>query len=108
MLVTRKEIKIKAAEIRHWFDTRCDYTRPDHRVALKRAALMIWKRQTWDEQEANDTKYENGKGFSGRDADFGGRIVIWQGVITERMGRAAQKMLRKYSRQIAEITLGIP
>ena len=108
MAPTPKEIKAKAKEIRAWFDSKCDYTLPEHRVALKRAAVMLWRRQTWDEQERNDTKYHNAKGYNGRDADFGGRIVLWQGLITERMAKAAQRMLRKYSRQIAEITLGIP
>jgi hypothetical protein len=61
--ITRKQIKIKAEEIRRWFDTQCDFTRPDHRIALKRAAIMIWHRQTWDEQERNDTLYNNGRGI---------------------------------------------
>jgi len=38
--------------------------------AIERALLVLLDRQTFDEQQAGDTKYHNGVGFSGVDAEF--------------------------------------
>jgi hypothetical protein len=102
---TRKEIREKAKEIRQWFDETCDINNPHHRAALKRAAQMIFSRQTPDEQDSGDTRWLNGRGFNGRDGDFGKRIATWRGDITLRMANGAKKMLRKYAGQIAEMKL---
>lgn len=105
---TRKEIKTKADEIREWFRQKCDVTNPTHRAAIKRSAEMIFSRQTFVEQESESTRDLNGRGFNGRDADFGSRIAKWRGDITEKMANGGRKMMMKYARQLAEIKLGIP
>lgn len=38
--------------------------------AIERALLVLLDRQTFDEQQAGDTKYHNGVGFTGVDAEF--------------------------------------
>lgn len=105
---TRQEIKAKADEIRTWFRETCDVSNPQHRAAIQRAAQMIFSRQTYAEQESETTKDLNGRGFNGRDADFGSRIAKWRGDMTERMAGGGRKMMAKYARQLAEIKLGIP
>lgn len=94
----------KRDEIRAWFDA-CDPSQTQIRDALKRAAKMIWQRQTLAEQDAEATTDENGIGYGAYDAKFAGRIVHWNGMLTEKMALAARKMLRKYARQLAEIAL---
>lgn len=103
---TVNPLKLKEQEIRAWFRT-CDPNNPEHRAALKRAAQMIFARQTAAEQAAEETHDLNGVGFSGRDANFGSRIAKWQGEITVRMAIGARSMLSHYARQLAEIKLGI-
>jgi hypothetical protein len=100
----RNPVNVKRDEIREWFDT-CDPNTTRTRDALKRAAKMIWQRQTHAEQDAGQTIDDNGIGFNGYDADFASRIVKWKGTLTVKMAFAARKMLRKYARQLAEITL---
>jgi hypothetical protein len=103
---TRQEIKAKATEIRQWFREQCDVKNQKHRAALQRAAIMLYHRQTMQEQDTGNTIDRNGVGFNGCDADFGTRIAKWgRGIITERMAFGARKMLTKYSRQLAEIAL---
>ncbi|QXN72707.1 hypothetical protein RCZAHN_98 [Rhodobacter phage RcZahn] len=38
--------------------------------AVERALLVLLERQTFDEVQAHDTKYQNGIGFTGADAEF--------------------------------------
>ncbi len=98
-------LKLKEQEIRAWFIQTCNPANPEHRMALKRAAKMLYSRQTPDEQSSEQTRWRNGVGFNGRDSDFGSRIANWSGDLTERMAGGAKQMLRKYARQLAEITL---
>ncbi|KKL52401.1 hypothetical protein LCGC14_2285850 [marine sediment metagenome] len=90
--------------IRQWF-ANCDPKDTQVRDALKRAAKMIWERQTVAEQDAAVTTDDNGIGYNGYDAQFASRIINWKGTLTERMALGARKMLRKYARQLAEIAL---
>ena len=39
-------------------------------IALERALVHLYNRQTEDERESETTKYPNGKGFNGQDAMF--------------------------------------
>lgn len=90
--------------IRTWFDT-CDPNQTQVRDALKRAAKILWCRQTLAEQDATTTTDHNGVGYNRMDADFASRIINWHGTLTERMAWAARKMLRKYAKQLAEMAL---
>lgn len=91
-------------EIRAWFDS-CDPTTTQTKDALKRAAKMIWQRQTHAEQESATTTDHNNIGYGRYDAKFAFRIVHWNGTLTNQLAMAARKMLRKYARQLAEIKL---
>lgn len=91
-------------KIREWFDN-CNPSDTQVRDALKRAAKLIWNRQTDAEKIAEQTHDHNGVGYGAFDVDFATRIVNWNGTITERMASSARKMLRKYARQLAEIAL---
>lgn len=91
-------------KIRAWFDN-CNPGDTQVRDALKRAAKMIWARQTDAEKIAEQTRDHNGVGYGAFDVEFGTRIANYNGMITERMARGARKMLRKYARQLAEIAL---
>lgn len=91
-------------EIREWF-ANCDPVTTQTRDNLKRAAKLIWERQTFAEQDSETTTDDNGIGYNGFDAKFASRIVHWKGTLTVKMAMAARKMLRKYARQLAEIAL---
>lgn len=94
----------KRDEIRAWFDN-CDPAKTQVRDALKRAAKMIWQRQTIAEQDAEETQDHNGVGYGAYDAKFAARLVSWKGMFTERLAFRARKMLKKYARQLAEIAV---
>ncbi len=101
---TKSPINAKCDEIRTWFDA-CDPTKTQVKDALKRAAKMIWEYQTFAEQESASTTDHNGVGYNGYDANFAARIVNWNGTLTTKLAMAARKMLRKYAKQLAGITL---
>jgi hypothetical protein len=102
--MAKKPINQRRDEIRAWFDN-CDPAQTQVRDNLKRAAKLIWQRQTLAEQDSATTIDHNGIGYNGRDADFASRIVHWNGTLTERMALSARKMLRKYALQLADIAL---
>lgn len=97
-------IKQRTDKIRAWFD-RCDVTTTQTHDALKRAAITIFSYQTPEEQAGNHTHDLNGVGFSRYDADFGRRISLWDGTITDQMARGAKTMLRRYAKQLASHAL---
>lgn len=106
-IITQKNknpINQKREEIQKWFDN-CDPKTTQTRDALKRAAKLIWDYQTIEEKENGNTIDHNGVGYGAFDAKFAQRIVYWNGMFTEKLAFAARKMLKKYARQLAEITL---
>jgi hypothetical protein len=46
-------------------------------VAVERAILAIYRRQTLDEQSSSETKHRNGIGFSGAHAPLGTYYAKW-------------------------------
>lgn len=108
------EIKEKAKAIREWF-TRCDIARPDHQKALHRAVLIVYSRQTSDEQTSESTRHRNNRGFNGTDARFGTFLAksildIQSGIsqyqsLSPKMYAGILRMIPKYSAQIAEATI---
>lgn len=104
MARTKSLLNQRCDIIRDWFDN-CDPTKTQTRDRLKKAANLIWQRQTLDEQEAGETRDHNGIGYGAFDVKFADRIVHWDGTITVKMAMAACKMLRKYSLQFADIAL---
>lgn len=88
-------------------------------AALEKAILTINARQTPDERGALVTKYENGRGWNARDAQFGGSLAEWiergmaprsEGGFGKKLGTCltpnqrggALRMVRKYWRQLLE------
>ena len=104
---TKEQIDAKQQEIKDWWKT-CDPHNPYHRQALLRAARQLFARQTGREQESHKTRNRNGRGFNSYDAEFGSRLAKHPGDMDIQMATGAMKILRKYSRQLAEIKLGIP
>ena len=100
----KSELNQKADEIRAWFDS-CDPTTTRVKDGLKRAAKLIWANQTLAEQDAQETHDRNGVGYGAYDTQFAARIVQWNGMLTDKMAMGARKMLRKYAKQLAGITL---
>ncbi len=94
----------KRDELRAWFDA-CDPTKTQVKDARKRSAKLIWERQTAAEQDSQETHDDNGIGYGAYDAKFAARIVKWNGMLTDKMAMAARKLLRKYAKQLADITL---
>ncbi len=101
----KSPLNVKRDEIRKWFDDHCDINIHAHRAAIKRAAEMIFRRQTPDEQDTGETRWDNGVGFGAFDSDFGSRIAKWDGDITLKMAKGAKSMMKKYALQLAQIAL---
>jgi hypothetical protein len=73
--------------------------------AVERAMVVIFNRQTSDEQSAGHTSHHNGKGFSAFDAGSGSYYAKW--VLSGRSltGKHlvnARKMSLRYVRQLVE------
>jgi hypothetical protein len=91
----------------------CDWT-PDavaalldrNDLAVERAVVAIFNRQTSDEQESESTKHDNGRGISAFHAGLGSYYARWiqsgrhlTGPHLER----ARKMMHRYVGQLAEV-----
>lgn len=85
--------------------------------AVWRGLEVLLARQTADERQAGQTAHLNGRGFNGRDANFGTslaeKVIDWRkGVsgyrspLSPRQLDAARKMLRKYAGQLAKVANG--
>jgi hypothetical protein len=75
-------------------------------LAVERAVVAVFNRQTDDEQEAFETKHRNGRGFASCHAHMGSYYAKW--VLSGRRldGRhldRARRMMRHYAGQLAEV-----
>ena len=80
--------------------------------AIGRALVHIYNRQTEDEKESKDTKYNNGIGFTGADAYSGamtarfflkhGTLADWQVNKWMKLNSKGEPRLAKYWKQINE------
>lgn len=84
-------------------------------VLVERAVLVLFNRQTLDEQLAGDAKYDNKMGFNGSDAKFMTRQAIWikSGIAKgipegKRLGQTQREIVRKrllkYVKQLHKAT----
>ena len=81
--------------------------------AVGRALVVLTERQTFDEREAKDTKYQNGVGFTPGDAKMGvsmGQQFAKRGFLTEKQVAYWRKpnskgvmRIAKYWKQILDI-----
>lgn len=72
-------------------------------LAVERALVALYNRQTADEQATHTTAHHNGMGFNGVDADFGTSLaekVLKGWKLSPKQLAAARKMLRKYVGQL--------
>lgn len=75
-------------------------------VAVERAVVAIFNRQTSDEQESESTKHDNGVGFNAFHAGLGSYYARWIQSGRHLTGNhldKARRMMRRYVRQLAEI-----
>ncbi len=75
-------------------------------LAVERAVLAIYRRQTSDERESASTRHDNGVGFSAVHAGLGSYYARW--ILSGRRldGRhleKARRMMHRYVGQLAEI-----
>lgn len=90
MIPTEEEIKAELLKNDRW---------------VERALVVLFERQTADEQAANDTKHRNGQGFSSSDAPLGSYLARWvkdNKRLTGKFLDAGRKMTLKYTRQLRE------
>jgi len=75
-------------------------------AAVERALVVLFERQTTDEQAAAQTRHLNKRGFNATDAEFGTslvRSIQKYGHLTPRQMTYARRMVRKYAGQIARV-----
>lgn len=80
--------------------------------AMGRALVHLFRRQTFDEQQSNDTRHDNGRGFTASDARSGSisakyylkhnRLESWHQAMWLKRNRRGQTRLGKYYGQILE------
>lgn len=71
--------------------------------AVERAIIVIYNRQTRDEQSSKETLHSNGIGFSGADANLGSYYARWildKKKLTGSHLERARKMVLKYTAQL--------
>ena len=74
--------------------------------AVERALVVIFERQTYDEQRADATRAKNGMGFNGVHARYGSYLAKWllSGKhLSDKHVEKARKLAKHYWRQLAEI-----
>lgn len=82
-------------------------------VAVEKAILTLYEHQTRDEQETETTKYDNGVGFNGLDAEFLSSLAkqmlanrygrLKGSRLTENQMKYARKKVMKYAGQLVKI-----
>jgi len=74
-------------------------------AAVERALVVLYHRQTSDEQRTDDAKYQNKVGFGAFDAEFGSSLaktVLEQGHLTAGQMAHGRKLMMRYARQLAD------
>jgi hypothetical protein len=73
--------------------------------AVSRALIVLYNRQTSDEQSSHSTSHLNGRGFNGADAAFGTSLakqVLAGRYLSNKQLVFARKMVIKYAKQLLE------
>lgn len=79
-------------------------------MAVERAIIAIFNRQTREEQRVGDTCVSNGIGFSGAHAKTGSYYASWVLSGKHLSGKhleKARRMAKHYTRQLVEIAQGV-
>jgi len=64
-------------ELKTWTRTEIEALINGNDRAVERAMVAIWERQTADEQETQDTRHHNGRGFAAWSARSGTYFAEW-------------------------------
>jgi len=79
-----------------------------NRQWAERGLLRIYERQTADEQQTQQTRHWNAKGFTGCDAEiltsFAQQILQGRFVGSEKQMKILHKKMPKYARQLESLT----
>jgi hypothetical protein len=78
-------------------------------MAVKKGLINLYSLQTEDERDSENTKYQNGVGFSGKDADFMTSLakqLLERGTLSPRQLACARKNMKGYAGQLAKIANG--
>lgn len=103
--IPQKNILVQAKKIKTWLDQQCDLSSENHRGTLGRMLLCIYDRQTNDEKRTEMTKEYNGVGFQSCHGNIGtslGKQYRVFGRLSEKQWYRVHKMMKKYTRQLAE------
>ena len=79
-------------------------------LAVEKAIVAIYNRQTIDEKALEETTAKNGVGFSGADAEFGSSLAKWLlrnpnvNHLSEKQMKYARRIAKKYTRQLVDIS----
>lgn len=91
---------------KEWTKERIQALLDDNSAALPRALLVVYANQTADEQATDQTKHQNGVGFTGADAEFLSDIakkwMRYRRWASEKQRRCVLKAVRKYWRQLQD------
>jgi len=90
--------------LRQWF-LDADHENVKHRLAMSKALMFLYARQTADEQASGTTAHDNGAGFSGIDAEFMSSVargVQKFGNMTPGQAKHIKVKLAKYAGQLVE------
>jgi hypothetical protein len=77
----------------------------------RRALLVLYRRQTEDEQHARKTKHDNDRGFNQPDARRGSELarrVLAGGLLEPKEVIEVRTLLWKYAGQLARYANGLP
>jgi hypothetical protein len=88
-----------------WTRDEIDALLKERPEAVERAILVLWNRQTDDEQASQDTKHHNARGFSAAAAHLGSYYAKWLLAGKHLTGLHLDKALRialRHSKQLVE------
>lgn len=88
---------------RTWDKTSIQRLLDSNDTAALKALKIIYDNQTDDEQTTERTKYHNGKGFTGIDAEIMTSIYKWyerKGWVSPKQMRIIRRKVRRYWRQV--------
>jgi hypothetical protein len=93
-------------EVRKWNKESIQSLLDKNDVAVHRALIAIYNRQTDDEQSSENTYYRNDIGFSGVDGNIlssFAKQLLSRGFLSEKQMVIARKKMKKYWRQLESI-----
>ena len=97
-------------ELKTWTRTEIEALINGNDRAVERAMVAIWERQTADEQETQDTRHHNGRGFAAWSARSGTYFAEWVRSGRRLTGKhlvKARKIALYHSGQLTDFANGV-